>query len=156
MRPSEATSEKTASLFMRKENESATVPSLGTKPEGSRIALCGFAVLVVQRYGGNKAFAIPSLRLTQNETTKVLTINELRKPWAGVLTHEKGLHPCAWDAGRLFNHLCYEWILYSRPSGFGALGLGSSLNHFYLATHFRDGLLHLGQQYGEHTVLHAS
>ena len=89
MSPSEATSEKTASLFTRKENESATVPSLGTKPEGSRIALCGFAVLVVQRYGGNKAFAIPSTRLTQNETKKSLTINELKKSPADELTHEK-------------------------------------------------------------------
>ena len=89
MRPSEATSEKAASLFTRKENESATVPSLGTKPEGSRIALCGFAVLVVQRYGGNKAFAIPSTRLTQNETMKTLIINELRKQLADELTHKK-------------------------------------------------------------------
>ena len=89
MRPSEATCEKTAASFTLRKNESATVLSLGTKPEGSRVALCRFAVLVVQRYGGNKPFAIPSARLTQNETIKVLTINGLGKQRAGVLTHEK-------------------------------------------------------------------
>lgn len=79
----------------------------GDETRQSRVALYRFAVLVMQRYDAENAFAIPSMQLTQNGTSKKLSINGLTNIATTVLTHridafrhKKDLHPRWWDAGR--------------------------------------------------------